>query len=62
MAWKWIATKDHKLKDGKHEIVGTSICDTKTCEFYGKPAAQGVCYSKIITGHEEHFREFSTNS
>lgn len=55
--WKYIAKKDHKMRKGKRQIVPESICDTKSCKFYGKPAAQGVCYSKIDTGYEGYLRK-----
>jgi hypothetical protein len=43
------------MRKGKRFLMPESICDTKSCKFYGKPAAQGVCYSKIDTGMEKYF-------
>lgn len=56
LMWKYIAEKGHKLKKGKRQIVPTSICDTKRCKFYGKEAAQGVCYSRIDDGYANYFK------
>ena len=38
--------KDHKTKKSKREIP-VSICDHGKCKFFGKPAAQGVCFSAL---------------
>lgn len=55
-SWTFHPKGEHKMKKGKRAIRVTSICDTKGCEFYGQPAAQGVCYSKIDTGVEKYYK------
>jgi len=57
LMWKYITKKGHKIKKGTREIISTSICDTKNCKFYGKPAAQGVCYSRVDIGLKNFFAE-----
>ncbi len=38
--------KDHKIKMGSRSIP-ESICNQIGCEFYGKPAKQGICFSVL---------------
>jgi hypothetical protein len=38
--------KGHKLKTGWRRIP-ESRCEDPSCEFFGKPAQQGVCFSRL---------------
>src|SRR6478672_6424350 len=38
--------KDHKMKSGTRTIP-QSICQEKGCDYYGKPAEQGVCFHRL---------------
>src|SRR6478609_9446237 len=39
-------SKEHKMKSGKRSIP-ESICQETGCDFYGKPAEQGVCFHRL---------------
>lgn len=39
-------SKDHKMTQGFRKI-HESKCAEPSCEFFGKPAQQGVCYHRI---------------
>jgi hypothetical protein len=52
--------KDHKMKSGKREIP-QSICTEPGCKFEGKPAAQGVCYSRIPRKDDAYIRQVMRN-